>query len=72
MREVYVFKPDGKILLGTMKETATVVCMDNLEGVKPCPKKALELVPKEVLDFCQEKQQKFLYQNGNGDWETIK
>ena len=72
MKELYVFKPDGKILLGTMKEAATVVCMDNLEGVKPCPKKVLKLVPTDVLTFCKEKQQKFLYQNDNGDWETIK
>lgn len=71
MAKVYVFRTDGKVLIGTMKEGTTVVCMENLRDVTACPKKDLDLVPSDVLRFCKEKKQKFLYQNDDGDWEAV-
>lgn len=72
MTKVYMFKPDGKVLLGTMKEGTTVVCKENMKSIISCSKKELNLVPTDVLRFCKETKQKYLYMNGNGDWETLK
>jgi len=73
MAKVFVFTPDGKILLATMKEGTTVICRDNFAETILCPKKELKAVPPDVLRFCKDTKQRYLYPGEvDGDWVTVK
>jgi len=70
MVRAIVFEKNGEIRLATLVDESKHVSRENLKDFIPCPEEILALVPKDLVEFCQETATQYLYLNAEGQWES--